>query len=207
MNATIRTIVTACVICCAGVLTAPAATAQNVTMASELSAEQELDRARAYFTNLELIDQDGRTVRFFDDVLKDKVVVINFIFTNCDGACPLMTHKLSLVRDRMEGQIGDPLQFVSLSIDPERDTPAAMKEFARSHHADHDGWVFLTGKPENLEYIIKRLGQFTDDVEAHSTMMLAGNVNTAHWIKIQPYEQPPAISEKLRGLILENETS
>jgi len=207
MNATIGTIVAAFVICCTGVLIAPAATAQNATTASELSEEQELDRARAYFTNLELIDQDGRTVRFFDDVLKDKVVVINFIFTNCDGACPLMTHKLSLVRDRMEGQIADPLQFVSLSIDPERDTPAAMKEFAKSHHADHDGWIFLTGNPENLEYIIKRLGQFTDDVEAHSTMMLAGNVNTAHWIKIQPYEQPPAISEKLRGLILENETS
>ena len=207
MNATIRTIVTAFVICCSGLSIAPVAIAQNATQAAEQSAEQELDRAREYFTNLELIDQDGQTVRFFDDVLKDKVVVINFIFTNCDGACPLMTHKLSLVRDRMEGQIADPLQFVSLSIDPERDTPAAMKEFAKSHHADHDGWVFLTGKPENLEYIIKRLGQFTDDVEAHSTMMLAGNVNTAHWIKIQPYEQPPAISEKLRGLIQENETS
>ena len=207
MNATIRTIVTACVICCSGLSIAPAATAQNATAVAAPSAEQELDRAREYFTNLELIDQDGQTVRFFDDVLKDKVVVINFIFTNCDGACPLMTHKLSLVRDRMEGQIANPLQFVSMSIDPERDTPTAMKEFARSHHADHDGWVFLTGKPENLEYIIKRLGQFTDDVEAHSTMMLAGNVNTAHWIKIQPYEQPPAISEKLQGLILENETS
>jgi cytochrome oxidase Cu insertion factor (SCO1/SenC/PrrC family) len=144
-------------------------------------------------------------VRFFDDVLKDKVVVINFIFTNCDGACPLMTHKLSLVRDRMEGQIGDTVQFVSLSIDPERDTPAAMKEFAKTHHADHDGWVFLTGKPENLDYIIKRLGQYTADVEAHSTMMLAGNVNAAHWIKIQPYDQPPAITEKLQALIRDND--
>ena len=207
MNAMIRIIMTACLVCCSGLATAPAALAENAGTAAAGSAEQELDRAREYFTNLELINQDGQSVRFFDDVLKDKVVVINFIFTNCDGACPLMTHKLSLVRDRMEGQIGDPLQFVSLSIDPERDTPAAMKEFAESHHADHDGWVFLTGKPENLDYIIKRLGQYTDDVEAHSTMMLAGNVNAAHWIKIQPYEQPPAISEKLQALILENETS
>jgi len=167
-------------------------------------AADEIERAREYFTNLELVNQDGETVRFFDDVLKDKVVVINFIFTNCEGACPLMTHKLTLVRDSFEGKIGNPLQFVSLSIDPERDTPAAMKEFAKTHHADHDGWVFLTGKPENLEAITKRLGQFTDDVEAHSTMMLAGNVNEAHWIKIQPYEQPPQITEKLR-LLLEEE--
>ena len=170
-------------------------------------AEDEEARAREYFTNLELITQDGETVRFFDDVLKDKVVVINFIFTNCEGACPLITHKLTLVRDGLEGKIGNPIQFVSLSLDPERDTPAAMKEFAKTHHADHDGWVFLTGKSENLDNIIKRLGQFTDDIEAHSTMMLVGNVNSAHWMKIQPQEMPPQIIQKLNLLIEDNEVS
>jgi cytochrome oxidase Cu insertion factor (SCO1/SenC/PrrC family) len=185
----------------------PSAVAESADLATGTTPEQEEERARSYFTNLELINQDGETVRFFDDVLKDKVVVINFIFTNCEGACPLITHKLTLVRDRMEGQIGAPLRFVSLSLDPTRDTPAAMKAFAKTHHADHDGWVFLTGKPENLEYIIKRLGQFTDDIEAHSTMMLAGNVRAAHWMKILPHEQPPAIAEKLQMLIGDNESS
>jgi cytochrome oxidase Cu insertion factor (SCO1/SenC/PrrC family) len=175
--------------------------------ASLALAEDEIARARDYFTNLELINQDGETVRFFDDVLKDKVVVINFIFTNCEGACPLITHKLTLVRDKLEGKIGNPIQFVSLSLDPERDTPAALKEFANTHNADHDGWVFLTGKSENLENIIKRLGQFTDDIEAHSTMMLAGNVNAAHWMKIQPQEMPPEIVEKLKLLMEDNEAS
>lgn len=204
MNARTIIVITACVICWAGYAVAPAAMAEEAMTAAERTAQQELDRARDYFTNLELITQDGETVRFFDDVLKDKVVVINFIFTNCDGACPLMTHKLSLVRDRMEGQIGAPLQFISLSIDPERDTPAAMKEFAKVHHADHDGWVFLTGKPDHLDFIVKRLGQYTENVDAHSTMMLAGNVNAAHWMKILPHEQPPAIVEKLQLLISDN---
>jgi len=164
------------------------------------NAEDEVERARGYFSNLELINQDGETVRFFDDVLKDKVVVISFIFTNCEGACPLITHKLTQVRDRIEGLIGDPVQFVSLSIDPARDTPAAMKEFAETHQADHAGWTFLTGDAGNLDNIIKRLGQYTTDIEAHSTMLLAGNVNEAHWIKIQPHEQPPQIAEKIRLL-------
>ena len=194
-------------ICWLALAAAPASLAQSADSATAATAEQEEERARNYFTNLELINQDGETVRFFDDVLKNKVVVINFIFTNCEGACPLITHKLTLVRDRMEGQIGNPLRFVSLSLDPARDTPAALKEFAKTHHADHDGWVFLTGKSENLEYIIKRLGQFTDDVEAHSTMMLAGNVSAAHWMKILPHEQPPAIAEKLQLLIGDNESS
>ena len=204
MDAMLGRIMTACMICCMALAVGPSAVAES---ADPATSEQEEERARSYFTNLELINQDGETVRFFDDVLKDKVVVINFIFTNCEGACPLITQKLTLVRDRMEGQIGDPLRFVSLSLDPARDTPAAMKEFAKTHHADHDGWVFLTGKPENLEYIIKRLGQYTNDVEAHSTMMLAGNVSAAHWMKILPHEQPPAIAEKLRLLILDNEKS
>lgn len=174
--------------------------------AQDVAVDEE-QRARSYFTNLELVNQDGETVRFFDDVMKDKVVVINFIFTNCEGACPLMTHKLTLVRDKLEEYVGGPLQFVSLSLDPQRDTPAAMKEFAKTHNADHDGWVFLTGDADNLDTIIKKLGQYTDDMEAHSTMMLAGNVNNAHWIKILPQEQPPAIAEKLRRLMEDGETT
>jgi len=184
------------------VVVLPALTAQAQT-----STVDEKERARSYFTNLELVNQDGETVQFFDDVMKDKVVVINFIFTNCKGACPLMTHKLTLVRDKLEGYVGKTLQFVSLSLDPERDTPAAMKEFAKTHDADHDGWIFLTGDANNLDTIIKKLGQYTDDMEAHSTMMLAGNVNNAHWIKILPQEQPPAIAEKLRRLMEDGETT
>jgi protein SCO1/2 len=179
----------------------------GVPAQSENSATaSEEARARDYFTNLELINQDGETVRFFDDVLKDKVVVISFIFTNCEGACPVMTRKLTLVRDQLEGYIGNPIQFVTLSLDPERDTPAAMKEFAKLHKADHDGWVFLTGSAGNLDAIIKRLGQYTDDIEAHSTLMIAGNVNAAHWMKILPQEPPPGIAEKLK-LLMEDDKS
>lgn len=175
-----------------------------VLAAAPALAQDEIERAREYFTNLELIDQNGQTVRFFDDVLKDHVVVINFIFTNCDSACPLMTAKLSFVRDRFEGKIDNPIRFVSLSIDPERDTPAAMKAFAQKHDADHPGWVWLTGNAENLATIVSRLGQQSHDPESHSTMMLAANVNAAHWIKIMPQELPPQIAAKLE-LLLEHE--
>jgi len=171
-----------------------------------LALAGEEDRAREYFTNLELVNQDGETVQFFDDVLKDKVVVISFIFTNCEGACPLITHKLTQVRDRMDGYMGKPLYFVSMSIDPERDTPAALKEFARKHDAYHPGWTFLTGTPENIEAITTKLGQYTGEVETHSTLMLAGNVNEAHWMKIPPQDQPPAIVEKLNTLLTDAES-
>jgi len=168
---------------------------------ASLHAEDEIDRARDYFTNLELVDQNGNTVRFFDDVMKDHVVVINFVFTNCEGACPIMTQKLTVVRDQLMSRFDAPVRFVSLSIDPLRDTPAAMKAFADKHGADHDGWVWLTGDPGNLQNIVKRLGQYSGEIESHSTMMLAGNVNEAHWMKILPQELPAQITAKLRLLL------
>ena len=163
---------------------------------SQVAAEE---KARNYFTNLEVIDQDGQRLRFYDDVLKDKVVAINFVFTNCQGACPLMTRQLTLVRD-MLGSVGEDVHFVSISIDPVRDTPAAMKEFAETHDADQDGWLFVTGDPDNLARIVKKLGQFTDEVEAHSTLLLAANVRTAHWTKIPPNVPPNGVVERLRLL-------
>ena len=162
-------------------------------------------RARDYFTNLEVISQDGKRMRFYDDVLSGKVVVLNFIFTNCQGACPMMTRNLSLVRDMLgEGALGRDIHFVSISLDPLRDTPAAMKAFAETHDADQPGWLFITGQPENLEHIVSVLGQHTDDLEVHSTLLLAANVRTAHWTKIPPTVPPNGVVERLRLLIEED---
>ena len=182
------------------IMLSPALHASNISNA-DAAAE---DKARNYFTNLEVIDQDGQKLRFYDDVLKDKVVAINFIFTNCQGACPLMTRHLTLVRDMLGVEVGKDIHFVSISIDPLRDTPTAMKEFAKTHDADQAGWRFVTGNPENLEAIVKRLGQYTDELEAHSTLLLAANVRTAHWTKIPPNVPPDGVVQRLRMLIEED---
>jgi cytochrome oxidase Cu insertion factor (SCO1/SenC/PrrC family) len=170
------------------------ASAQKPVVADE-------EAARSYFTDLPLLTQDGKEVRFYTDVLKDKVVLINFIFTECADACPLITQKLTLVRDQLEGQLGDPVQFVSISLDPVRDTPAELKKFARRHQADHDGWLFLTGERDNVEHIVKKLGQYSPDLQAHSTLILAGNVKYAHWMKIAPNAPSAGIAEKVRLLL------
>jgi protein SCO1/2 len=159
------------------------------------------DAARNYFTDLEVVTQDGRRVRFFSDVLKGHVVVISFVHTQCKNACPMVTRKLTLVRDLLEGQLGQPLQFVSISLNPAQDTPEALKAFAKRHEANHDGWVFLTGPVEHVTQIIRKLGQYSDDLEDHSTMILAGNVDRAHWTKIAPNAMPDGIAAKVRELM------
>ena len=179
--------------------------ATTVAVASTAAADNAAEaKARNYFTNIEVIDQNGQRLNFYDDVLKGKVVAINFIFTNCQGACPLMTKNLTFVRDMMSGEVGKSVHFVSISIDPTRDTPAAMKAFAQTHDADHAGWTWVTGDPDNLAAIVKKLGSYTDDPEAHTTQMLAANVRTAHWTKIAPNVPPQGVVERLKMLIEED---
>jgi len=157
------------------------------------------EQSREYFTDLTLYNQDGEPVRFYTDVLKDQLVVLNFIFTNCGSACPMMTEKMRVARGLMSPELAARVRYVSISIDPKRDSPKAMKEFAERHHADGN-WVFLTGAQENIDKIVKKLGQYNAEVEAHSTMMLAGNVAKRHWIKLPPNVPPPGIAEKLADL-------
>lgn len=156
--------------------------------------------AREYFTDLELVNQNGETVRFYTDVLKDRVVLINFVYTHCQDACPLITRKLRTARDMLDEAVSARVYFISISIDPEHDTPAALQEFATKFNVAVDNWVFLTGDKDKVNHIVKKLGQFTPEVEEHSTLLLAGNVRDRHWVKIPPTVPPVGIAEKLRLL-------
>ena len=167
---------------------------------SDAAAEE---KARKFFTDLEVIDQNGKKLRFYSDVLKDRVVLISFIFTNCEFACPMQAQKLKQTRAMMVPAIKDEVWYVSLSVDPERDTPEAMKKFAKRQDVDESRWIFLTGDKQNLETIVRKLGQYTPDVEAHTTLMLAGNDRTRHWTRVMPMLTPPDIAQKMRELVEE----
>ena len=195
----------AMIVCAAGVAApavslAEAAATPQAGPTNEAAAEE---KARKYFTDLEVIDQNGRKLRFYSDVLKGRVVLINFIFTNCPDACPMMTHKLMQVRSMMVPAIKDDVWFISVSVDPDRDTPEAMKAFAEKQGVDESRWIFLTGDKENLEFLVKRLGQYTPDIESHTTLMLAGNTITRHWTRVLPMVPPDGIAQQMRALVEE----
>lgn len=155
---------------------------------------------RTYFTDLELQTQDGRKVRFYSDVLEGRTVVINVIYTNCKDACPMLTQQLNAVRARIPELFGKQVFFVTLTSDPKRDTPQALKAFAQKQSADVPGWTFLTGPKERIDHILKKLGQFNEEVEAHSTLFIAGNVPAKRWSKIRPDAPAPLIAARLSEL-------
>jgi protein SCO1/2 len=178
-----------------------AASADSIAAATPATTQGSHEAAaREYFTDLELVNQNGEAVRFYTDVLKDRVVLINFVYTHCNDACPMITRTLRTARGMLDEAVSARVYFVSISIDPEHDTPAALREFATKHEAAIDNWVFLTGDKENVDHIVKKLGQFTPEVEEHSTLILAGNVRDRHWVKIPPTVPPVGIAEKLRLL-------
>ena len=157
----------------------------TAAVAKKLS-RQEWERARNYFTDTLLLDQHGKKLRFYSDVLDGKVVVINVMYTGCKGSCPITTKMLTSVRSSVGARFGKDIFFVSISNNPEQDTPQAMTEFAQKQNAEGKGWYFLTGDKQNVDTIVKKLGFFSKDYQEHTALLVAGNTRTGHWIKIKP---------------------
>lgn len=139
-----------------------------------------------YFPNVPLVTQDGNTVHFYSDLLKGKMVVINFIYTKCADSCPMETAKLAQVQRLLGDRVGRDVFFYSISIDPQRDTPAELKAYADKFHVK-PGWLFLTGEKADVELLRKKLGQATrpgeNSLSGHSTSITLGNEETGQWMQ------------------------
>src|SRR3954466_1785954 len=146
-----------------------------------------------YFPNVPLTTQDGKVVRFYDDLLKNKSVVVNLIYTRCTASCPLETAKLAQVQRILGDRVGKDIFFYSISIDPKHDTPAALKSYAAKFHA-RPGWTFLTGKIEDIKVIGSKLGLTSLPAAANKDgpqpMMMIGNDATGQWMRHSAVDNP-----------------
>jgi protein SCO1 len=109
-----------------------------------------------YFTNAVFRTHENKEVRFYDDLIKDKHVVINFMYTRCEGSCPITTAKLAKVQQTLKQRVGRDIFMYSISIKPEEDDPAALKEYAQMYRTK-PGWLFLTGSREDTDTVRMRL--------------------------------------------------
>jgi protein SCO1/2 len=146
------------------------------------TAAEEASPAQKYFTDVELLNQDGKKVRFYSDVLKGKTVVVNAFFTTCTSVCPPMNRNMEKIQEVLGDRVGRDVFLVSMTVDPENDTPARIKEYAQKFHAG-PGWIFLTGKKENLDWALYKLGQYVEQKDDHKTIFIIGNEPTGLWKK------------------------
>jgi cytochrome oxidase Cu insertion factor (SCO1/SenC/PrrC family) len=171
----------------------PAPTAESASNADAAQA------ARRYMQNPLLRTQDDKPVHFFDDLLRGKTVMINFMLTNCQNTCPTVTANLAQVQKLLGDRVGRSINMVSLSVDPGRDQPEQLREFAANFGAG-PGWYFLTGEPPEIEPLLRRLAAYTTDPIDHNTVLILGNVETGEWTKMFAMSEPSDIAHALLAL-------
>lgn len=155
-----------------------------------------------YLPNVKVLTQDGREVHFYDDLIKNRVVVFSFIYTTCRDICPLVTARLAEVYEQLGEAAGKDIHFVSISIDPENDTPERLKQHADAFRSD-PRWVFVTGKPENIKLVRHKLGERSRKLTEHGAQIMLYNDNTSEWSRDSAFADLGALTLSVRSMIPE----
>jgi protein SCO1/2 len=179
-----------------------------------LADDEQTDR----FPNVTLTNQDGEEVKAYDDLIKDKTVIVNFMYTQCEGLCQRGTENLVQVQKALGDRLGREVFMYSITLDPGHDTPAVLKAYAEAHGA-RPGWMFLTGKPDDVTALRRSLGlsnagrnlrsklglaqrSLSDDASRrqHSGMIVIGNDAFDKWSKKSILSRPDQILQDIERM-------
>jgi protein SCO1 len=191
----------------AGGLVAQATVLDNLLLGLDSSPGKTEDASREktrkkYFPNFELTTHEGKTVKFYDDLIKDKIVVINFMYAKCEGICMPITANLKRVQKLLGNRVGRDIFMYSITLKPEEDTPEKLKHYVQMHHLK-PGWTFLTGKPDEIETLRKKMGLWTSnavqdkDLTNHIGMVRYGNEARQWWAMFPGKANAPWIVESI----------
>jgi cytochrome oxidase Cu insertion factor (SCO1/SenC/PrrC family) len=129
-----------------------------------------------------VIDQDGRRLRFFNDVVKGRTVAINFMFTTCTTICPPLAATFARVQQQLGPSIGNEIMLISVSVDPVTDVPQRMKAYLSKFGAG-PGWLFIGGSKLDVDVLLQSLGAYVSDKNDHTPMILVGNEKAGFWTR------------------------
>jgi len=172
--------------------------------AEKADAQSEAQWGETHFPNVELITQYGKKVRFYDDLIKGKVVALELFYTTCKYNCPLETARMVQLQKLMGDRMGKDVFFYSITIDPEHDTPQVLKEYADKYHVG-PGWLFLTGKESDIKLISKKLGLDKlpngNDPDGHMPSLLIGNEATGIWMRNSALDNTKFMALKIEQMM------
>jgi protein SCO1 len=176
-----------------------------LTLQSFVEAQAQPDpgpqrETRQNIPDIELVDQDGKTIHLYSDLVKGRVAALSFIFTTCTTICPLIGANLGRLQTEVGQSLGEEVELISVSVDPATDTPQRMKTWGAQFGAKA-GWELLTGDQEAVAQLLKTLGLFTPDIQSHSPFLLLVNDRTGDWTRVNALETPPSkIAEILQKM-------
>jgi protein SCO1/2 len=155
-----------------------------------------------YFPNLILTTHEGNKVKFYDDLVKDKIVVFNMMYAKCEGICTPITRNLVRLQKALGNRVGKDIFMYSFTLNPREDTPAALKHYAHMHKVK-PGWLFLTGSADDMETLRRKLGYTDPDPEVdkdrsnHIGVLKYGNEPLERWGGCPGMESPEWIAEQI----------
>ncbi len=157
------------------------------------------------FPNATLLTHEGKEVRFYDDLIRSKTVLINMMYAQCSDRCPPMTQNLRRVQDMLGNRVGRDVHMYSMTLLPEQDRPQDLKDYAKLHGVK-PGWTFLTGRPDDIERIRKRLGfyerdaKLDTDITRHTGMIRIGNDSLDRWCTGAALGTPSLIIDAIKAV-------
>lgn len=150
--------------------------------------------------DLELVNQDGEPVRFARDVIGDRVVVMDFVYTTCTTVCPVLSAVFGQLQGRLGERLGRDVFLVSVSVDPIRDTPSRLQAYAAQHQAG-PGWIWLTGDKPAVDRVLEGLGAYAPNYEDHPPMVLVGDGKSGNWTRFFGFPGPDQLLAKVDELV------
>jgi protein SCO1/2 len=144
-----------------------------------------------------VVDQNGKNHNFYADLVKDRIVAVNFVFTSCTTICPVMGATFAQVQKLLGKR--DDVTLISISIDPRNDTPARLMAWGKKVGA-RPGWTLVTGDPGDIDALLKAMGVFTPDKNDHGPIIVVGDDRAAAWQRINGFAAASAIVAELRKL-------
>ncbi|AYH41976.1 electron transporter SenC [Azoarcus sp. DN11] len=147
-----------------------------------------------------LLDQHSRERRLKPDVIGDRVVVMDFVYTSCTTVCPVASAIMAEVQQKLAARVGREVALVSLTVDPVRDTPARLRDYAGARGAG-EGWSWLTGSATEVNDTLKGLGTWTPDFEDHPVVMMVGDGRSGKWTRFYGFADPAVLVAQVESLI------
>jgi len=155
------------------------------------TAAQEADGLN--IPDVPLLDQTGKAVHFYSDLVEGKVVAMNFIFTTCTTICPPMGATFARVQKELGERVGRDVHLISVSVDPTTDTPQRLEAWSQRFGAG-PGWTLVTGSKPNIDRLLKALQVFNADYTEHSPTVLVGNDPANHWMRAYGLAPPDRLT-------------
>lgn len=181
----------------------PVAAHQHMHETMETQAKVSVRSAKVTVPDVMVVDQNNRTLHFYRDLVQGKTVAINFIFTTCTTICPPMTANFASVQKKMMERGAKDLHLISVSVDPENDTPAKLKSYAAMFNAQ-PGWTFVTGSRSELEQLWNAFSITAGNKLDHSPTVAIGNEPRHEWTFVSGLNSPEKLAKVIDSVLEES---